>query len=545
MEDMRRIIRRWAVGAILLLCGLSAQAAEPLAVTAVRFWSLADVTRIAVETNGPFAYESQRIDQPDRMFYDLIGAKHQIGDGSTYVIAVNDGRVKQIRVAENQPSVTRVVLDLTGSTLLIETSRLSLPDRLMIEVRERNPSGLSTSRHTSNSGVTRLKETAVRPVSPAAPPRQPEFTQEIETPASRQAARVFRFRGLSPVAIVSSHQLLPPAPPLFYRKPLVRAHPVLQMASASTLPPPPGKYLIRRYSETPAQPEPTVVEDDESEFEPAVAARVEKPTSGPPPKAQEEGLPRAARTNSNGDRSLTRVLGLKVRRVVIDPGHGGQDHGTTGPGGLTEKALVLDVAKRLGGLVEERMGSEVIYTRTSDSYVPLETRPQLANARKADLFISIHANSSPARSAAGVETYYLSFTTSKAALEVAARENASSERSIHELRDVLQKIALRDKLDESREFATKVQKSLSAVSTAPAPARNRGIKRAPFVVLIGAQMPAVLVEIGFVSNSREEQMMKKPDYRQKLAEALYQGVSQYADTLSHFDVAQRRSAGSE
>ncbi|MDX1978744.1 MAG: N-acetylmuramoyl-L-alanine amidase [Bryobacteraceae bacterium] len=540
---MRRIIRRWAVGAILLLCGLSAQAAEPLAVTAVRFWSLADVTRIAVETNGPFAYESQRIDRPDRMFYDLIGAKHQIGDGSTYVIAVDDGRVKQIRVAENQPSVTRVVLDLTGSTLLIETSRLSLPDRLMIEVRERNPSGLGTSRHTSNSGVTRLKETAVRPVSPTAPPRPAEVTEEIEPPASRPAVRAFRFRGWSPVAVASSNQLLLPAPPLFYRKPLVRSHPVLQMASASTLPPPPGKYLIRRYSEAPAQPEPTVVEDDESEFEPAVAARVEK--SAQPTRAQEEGLPRAARTNSNGDRSLTRVLGLKVRRVVIDPGHGGQDHGTTGPGGLTEKALVLDVAKRLGGLVEERMGSEVIYTRTSDSYVPLETRPQLANARKADLFISIHANSSPARSAAGVETYYLSFTTSKAALEVAARENASSERSIHELRDVLQKIALRDKLDESREFAAKVQKSLSAVSTAPAPARNRGIKRAPFVVLIGAQMPAVLVEIGFVSNSREEQMMKKPDYRQKLAEALYQGVSQYADTLSHFDVAQRRSAGSE
>jgi N-acetylmuramoyl-L-alanine amidase len=527
MDHIRGLVRNLALVAALCASGLGAQSAEPLAVTAVRFWSLADVTRIAVETNGPFEFEGRRIDHPDRMFYDLIGARHQIGDGKTHVVTVNDGRVKQIRVAENQPTVTRVVLDLAGD-VEIDTSRLSLPDRLMIEVREKGPARRGPA--VSSTGVTRLKE----PEPPAG-----------ETVVAD--ARPFRFRGM-PRASSNLNVALPAAPALAVRQPL-RAHPILFASSAPRLMPPKGKYLIPRYAERVEplpEPEPTIVEDEESEFEPVVATRAAKPaTGGAPARLPDDRPPREAERNSNGGRSLTRVLGLKVRRVVIDPGHGGRDHGTTGPGGLTEKALVLDVAKRLGGLVEEKMGSEVVYTRTTDNFVPLETRPQLANARKADLFISIHANSSPARSAAGVETYYLSFTTSRDALEVAARENASSERSVGELRDVLQKIALREKVDESREFAAKVQKSLSQVSAAPAGARNRGVKRSPLVVLIGAQMPAVLVEIGFVSNSREEQMLKKPEYRQKIAEGLFQGLSQYADSLSHFDVAQRRSAGSE
>ena len=150
---------------------------------------------------------------------------------------------------------------------------------------------------------------------------------------------------------------------------------------------------------------------------------------------------------------MIRVLGLKVGRIVLDPGHGGHDTGTVGPEGLREKDLVLDVAKRLGALIEERMGSEVIYTRSDDTFIPLERRTEIANEAKADLFLSIHANSSPLRTAAGVETYYLNFTTSKAALDLAARENAGSQKSVYELQDLLEKIALKDKVEESREFA--------------------------------------------------------------------------------------------
>ena len=145
-----------------------------------------------------------------------------------------------------------------------------------------------------------------------------------------------------------------------------------------------------------------------------------------------------------------------------------------------------------------------------------------------------------AADARGVETYYLNFTTSKAALDVAARENASSERSIYDLKEVLQKIALKDKIDESREFAARLQTALYGVSArGNAAARNRGIKKAPFVVLIGASMPSVLAEIGFLTNSTDEALLRKPEHRQKIAEALYKGIANYADTLSHFQVAKQ------
>jgi len=257
----------------------------------------------------------------------------------------------------------------------------------------------------------------------------------------------------------------------------------------------------------------------------------------PVPQTQTPALParRAAR-------SLTRTLGLKLGRVVLDPGHGGHDYGTSSANGLHEKDLVLDVAKRLGALIEERLGSEVLYTRDSDRFVSLDRRTEFANERRADLFLSIHANSSPYKAAAGPETFFLNFTTQRDALDLASRENASSGKTIFELRDLLQKIALNDKLTESREFAARVQTSLIAAARAGGNARDRGVKRAPFVVLIGAQMPSVLTEIGFLSNAREEAQLRRAEYRQKLAEALYKGIAQYAGTLSRFQVA-RQSSG--
>jgi N-acetylmuramoyl-L-alanine amidase len=236
---------------------------------------------------------------------------------------------------------------------------------------------------------------------------------------------------------------------------------------------------------------------------------------------------------------MTRVLGLKIGRVVIDPGHGGHDTGTIGPTGLLEKNLVLDVAKRLGAMIEERMGSEVIYTRSDDTYVGLEARTTIANQHRADLFISIHANSSSIRTISGVETYYLNFSSVKADLEVASRENASSQKTVYELKDLLQKIASSAKVEESREFANRVQATMFARILRENPGlHNRGIKKAPFVVLIGAEMPSILTEIGFISNPKDEALMAKADQRQKVAESIYKGLSQYAQTLSHFQVAQ-------
>src|SRR5208282_5875484 len=185
---------------------------------------------------------------------------------------------------------------------------------------------------------------------------------------------------------------------------------------------------------------------------------------------------REAKPTASGDRSLIRALGLKIGKIVIDPGHGGHDTGTIGPNGLEEKDLVLEVGRRLGKLLETRLGAEVVYTRRNDSFIPLETRTAIANQARADLFVSIHANSSHDSDARGVETYYLNFTSSHDALEVAARENAVSKASIYELQDLVKKIALKEKIEESREFAGDVEASLHSGLAAKSPAiRDRGV----------------------------------------------------------------------
>jgi len=252
-----------------------------------------------------------------------------------------------------------------------------------------------------------------------------------------------------------------------------------------------------------------------------------KLAANPTPPADKIITP--AKAPNAGTRSLVRSLGLKLSRVVIDAGHGGHDAGTTGPGGYTEKELVLDVAQRLKELVEAELGAEVVMTRSDDTFVPLESRTEIANQQEADLFISIHANSSRIRAARGVETYFLNFTSSREALETASRENAASERSIHELQDLVKKIMLRDKVDESRELAQHIQHSMAARRNA---GTDRGVKQAPFIVLIGANMPSILAEICFISNPQEEKLVKTAENRQAIAQSLFEGVRSYAESLS-------------
>ncbi len=231
----------------------------------------------------------------------------------------------------------------------------------------------------------------------------------------------------------------------------------------------------------------------------------------------------------DGQQSLTRALGLKIGRIVIDAGHGGHDTGTIGPNGLMEKDLCLDVALRLGKMIEERLpGTEVIYTREDDTFIPLEERTVIANDSKADLFISIHANSSPDPNARGVETYYLNFSPSPEAMQVAARENATAQGNVHDLEDLIQRIAKNEKVEESRELATDIQASLtSRLQKTNHSIRDRGVRKAPFVVLIGANMPSVLAEISFISNPADESALRKPDGRDRVADGLYKGIESY------------------
>jgi N-acetylmuramoyl-L-alanine amidase len=287
---------------------------------------------------------------------------------------------------------------------------------------------------------------------------------------------------------------------------------------------------------------------DTTDPAPAKVTKTSKAAPGPAMPASSAAKTRLAsaksmresQPTSSGDRSLIRALGLKIGKIVIDPGHGGYDTGTIGPNGLLEKDLVLDVSKRLGKLLEARLGAEVVFTRRDDTFIPLETRTVIANQEQADLFVSVHANSSHDPDARGVETYYLNFTSSPEALEVAARENAASDQDIHELQDLVKKIALKEKIDESREFASDVQESLhSGLAAKTSGVRDRGVKKAPFVVLIGANMPSILAEISFISNPGDEKRLQSPEYRQRIAESLYRGISRYVNGLGGVKVASK------
>ena len=268
---------------------------------------------------------------------------------------------------------------------------------------------------------------------------------------------------------------------------------------------------------------------------PRVQRAEQRPPASEPSAAKAESElapPQPAAATAGGKHSLIRALGLKISRIVIDAGHGGHDTGSIGQSGLREKEVSLAIAQRLGDLLEERLGAGVIYTRTSDEFVPLEERTRIANSEQADLFVSVHCNSARNRSVRGIETYYLNFTADSWALNVASRENAAADRSVHDLQDLVSKIALKEKIDESREFATRIQNELySGLSLYSANVKNRGIRKAPFVVLIGAKMPAVLAEIGFISNKTDENLMKTAAYRAEVAEYLFEGIVSYAASL--------------
>jgi N-acetylmuramoyl-L-alanine amidase len=234
--------------------------------------------------------------------------------------------------------------------------------------------------------------------------------------------------------------------------------------------------------------------------------------------------------NLTGGFSIARQLGLGISRVVIDAGHGGHDPGAIGKG-VTEAELVLDVALRLETLLQNA-GVEVVLTRRTDEFLQLQERTAIANREGADLFLSIHANASANGQARGIETYFLNFANTMSASAVAARENAASGQAMGALPDIVKSIALNNKLDESRDFATQVQKAmLERLRPANRGVKDLGVKQAPFVVLIGAAMPSVLAEISFVTNAQEARLLKSGPYRQRIADALFAAIRKYQGSL--------------
>jgi N-acetylmuramoyl-L-alanine amidase len=223
-------------------------------------------------------------------------------------------------------------------------------------------------------------------------------------------------------------------------------------------------------------------------------------------------------------------------RIVLDPGHGGWDLGTVGRQGLLEKDLVLDVTRRLGKLLHDRLGSDVIFTRTGDDYLPLDQRADFANHSQADLFVSVHANYSTSANARGVETYYTNLFSAPGAKEVEKQANGALAQPTPV---ALSAGALHDKIEESRRLAASVQRSLySTLATKSPDIRDRGIKDAAFVVLTGTTMPSILTEISFVSSPTDEHNLQSDAYRQQIAEALYKGIARYQESSPRARVAQ-------
>lgn len=483
----------------------------------VRVWSVGQVTRVAIEVSGDVQYRRDQIAQPPRLFVDLHGCVIKLDEGYSRVMKIDDPVVDRIRIALNKPTVARVVFDLK-QPVDYEISQLANPTRLMIELRAK---GAGANPLPADSGRVISENLNRERPNPAAPGKtEPPGSEPKPLGASTQPSRPMAAEPEVRAGRRTASSVDEPV-----RSPRTPAAPPVTMASNAG----PARH-------DPSPPPVQLPPVSKPATDPAATQGAPAGESATPVTLK--SAPKPADPGGGKRTSMTRALGLKLTRVAIDPGHGGHDHGTTGPGGLIEKDLVLDLAKRLGALIEEKLGAEVVYTRDSDVFIPLEERTALANRLRADLFISIHVNSSRIRSVSGPEVFYLNFTDSKDDLEVAARENAGHGKSIFELSELLQKIALKDKIAESSEFAKRVQRSLYRLNSPQAKARNRGVKKAPFVVLIGAAMPSILAEVGFVTNSREESLMKRSEYRDRIAEALCQGVSDYASTLSKMTVAQ-------
>ena len=456
-------------------------------VTAVRRWVGANYSRIVIEVGGEAKFESVRLSNPDRIVVNVQNARLS-RDLMGRTFPVEDGFLRQIRVAQFSPEIARVVLDVNK----IESySIFSLPNpfRLVIDVQGGTPTQIAT---------------ASKPVVPT----NADARKQTKAPSAASAN--------------------PATPP--------PATPAPVEIAAKTPPTTPPAV------ETGPEPLSSPAEGQEASAAQPLATKPRKKSRDKTDTAATDSNPpiQAANPTESGSTTLTRALGLKIGRIVIDPGHGGHDTGTIGPTGLEEKDVVLDVGLKLRKLLERNTGCEVVMTRSDDTFIPLEERTAIANEKSADLFISIHANASPDDSARGIETYYLNLTSNPDALEVAARENASSQEAVHQLQDIIKKIAMTEKIEESQDFARLVQREVySRVTKVSGAQRDRGIKKAPFVVLIGANMPSVLAEISFLTNPRDERLLKRTDYREKIASALYEGILDYLKNVGEVRTVQR------
>ena len=391
--------------------------------------------------------------------------------------------------------VVRLVIELDGE-VPFHDERIADPDRLFIDLAPSQP-------------APALAEQTVRFASDSDIVRQVRLGKQ----GNRTTRIVLDAGGVSTYSIYALYQP--------YRL-------VIDCVRGPRPSPPPLPILAKNFMSAWARKLPSATPRSAALIQTAIAASTSVIVELPPTSAPTAST--APDRNASGGFSMARQLGLGISRIVIDPGHGGHDPGAMG-NGVTEADLVLDVALRVEKLLQKVPGTEVVLTRRTDDFVPLPERTAIANREAADLFLSIHANASEDGQARGVETYFLNFANNLSAASVAARENAASGQSMGALPDFVKAIALNNKLDESHDFATYVQRSMiERLRATNKTTRDLGVKQAPFVVLIGAAMPSVLAEISFLTNGQEAKLLRGAAYRQRIADALFDAIRELLQT---------------
>ena len=457
-------------------------------IRAVHRQVLPDVVRVTVELDREVPFFQERLDGPARLFFDLKGTK-TVASLVDATFRYDSDIVRHIRLGRHPNSTTRVVLDLENVGRY-SVFTLYNPYRIVIDA-ERSAAALPMT---------------------IAPARRVVDAEPAGTPAAHKGlnSRNFAPKAVAPIAhIVTRTLLIAPSAPA------ARVVPV-----KPTPPDAPPAPVARVVPDAPVAP---------------VAPAAPVAMTAPPVIA---GKPIAPSANSSGKFSVARQLGLGVSRIVIDAGHGGHDPGASAFG-ISEAELVLDVTLRLEKMLQEQEGVEVVLTRRTNDYVSLDERTAMANRESADLFLSVHANASANGTARGVETYFLNFALNPQAEAVAARENAASGKTMSSLPSIIRAITLNSKLNESRDFAASVQRSLiRGLRPANKTVKDLGVKQAPFMVLIGAAMPSVLAEISFVTNQQEARLLKTPAYRQRIAESLLAGILRYQQSLKKVQTAE-------
>jgi N-acetylmuramoyl-L-alanine amidase len=398
------------------------------------------------------------------------------------------------------PEVLRIVIQL-GKEVPFYDERLGGPPRVFLDLQN------TRAVATLTDAVIPFPDDVVKQVRVG---RQPNQRTRVVLDLKSDAGRYSVYTLYDPYRIVVDFERKrAPAP--------ISAAKIAPASEAGIAPPPVGSIAPPPDKIAPAPI--AVIEARTTEPPLPIEAAETTPTAPLPPSA-----------NVNGGFSMSRQLGLGVARIVIDPGHGGHDPGAKARG-IEEAELVLDVALRLEALLKD-VGVEVVMTRRTDTFIALEERTAIANRVGADLFLSIHSNASASESARGVETYFLNFAANPEAEAVAARENAGGARTMRNLPDIVRAIALNNKIDESRDFASMVQSSLyTKLLKTNKSVRNLGVKQAPFMVLVGATMPSILAEISFITNKQEATLLKTDKYKQQIAEALLGGVLRYQQAL--------------